>query len=366
METATTTTTGASKAAPLENNNQGAKYKISDDAMSVLRESRIHGVARHHSGHSQEQPPSPNPNDTTRFSNRSSNSSIWSNFMKRGRRIYGSAVSVASSITLSEFGEFSEEFGLSDRSLDVRQFSTPINDDKPQLPIRQTSVTAEQSNSSFLMGSGPSLMNSTHTFMHSVDENRSQEATPPPKHGDLSPKQPSRRKTSITIGSDTRKVGMSSADTLPIHNLSRDSAPQFPSRKKSSKVMDEESLISEMRFKDLREQAKLFRDHLLENNTINFSGTVAIDQMLELGLITCRSEGVELGQKMEIELGLIRSLNSSSDGKPFCDEEEAMFQLAPAPILDMPSPSPYAMTRKKVTSMCIEEEEVSQDDLSAG
>lgn len=388
---APTTTTAHPVAVVGDNGNVNVpnnKYRVGDGAIKSLRHSRHsrrHTVSRHHSGGSRDDA-SPSQLDVSRYSNRSStSSSMWNSFLKRGRRIYGSAVSVASSITLTEFGE-SEDFGLSDRSLDARQFCTDANDDSnPKQPQRQTSVTANltQSNS-FLNSSsgGLSSSNSDH-----FNESSSAVAPPPPpqsnslRGSDLSPRQPG-RKTSIATTSDHASsicANLSTISTLPIRNRndaslrnSTDSAPQHPSRKKSSHVsvnMMDEANLQEVQWKDLREQAKVFRDDHNNSNSLplstntyagqsydnSFSGAVAIDHMMQLGLVSSRQEGVELGQKMEAELGLIYSV--VAQGNSFCDSPVEIYQLAPSvPVLDMPSPCLVSVKRKTDTSIRIEEE----------
>lgn len=325
-------------------------YQIDEAAIKSLRSSRhsrLNTVTRNHSGNSRDQSPTQQQLDTSRYSNRSSTSSLWSSLLGRGRRIYGSACSIASSITLTEFeGNLSEDFEISDESLDVRQFANQatLNDSKPHLPQRQSSVDERQQSSSSLP---PALK--------------------PKKSSDLSPRQPG-RKTSVAETADIAALTASIATerTVLVSNrnnpLSKsiDSIPLHPSRKKSSKIM--EGLLGDDVLKNmsLQEKAQLFRENLPlaslqyqgKRYELAFNGAEAIDHMVEVGLVIGRPEGVELAIAMQKELKLFHHVAASDASKVFQDDEEELYQLTPS----LPGPSLLSVRRKTDTSVSIQEE----------
>lgn len=271
--------------------------------------------------------------------------------MHRGRRIYGSACSIASSITLTEFeGNISEDFELSEDPLDARQFANEatLNDSKPHLPQRQSSVNEGEGKSSL-----PPTLKAK-------------------KSSDLSPRQPG-RKTSVAESADFAALTASIAteQTLPMSNrnnpLSKsiDSIPLHPSRKKSSKIMDGQGLLGDDVLKNmsLQEKAQVFRENLpLESLTyqgktfdLAFNGAEAIDHMIELGLVIGRPEGAELGLAMEQELKLfhhVAASDKSAASNSFQDDEVELYQLTPS----LPGRSMISVRQKTDTSISIQEE----------
>ncbi|CAB9529824.1 expressed unknown protein [Seminavis robusta] len=386
-----------------------ANYQISDSALKSLRDSR-HSIRRggipnrHHSGGSNNSKgataaaaaagsttPPGGALDTSRKSNRSSqSSSIWSNIMGRGRRIYGSVASVASSITLTEFdGNFSEEFEISEGSLDIRQLNFVHDeeqvDSQPMLPQRQTSVTAGQSSS--LMSTSDLSKLSHHVAklgtQHEQQQEQQEQAPPPgsSRSSDLSPRQPGRKTSIKTLSSEcpsapTLEPNSNHTNKSNNHNNrqesseapfgrsnSKDSVPQFPCRKKSSKLVAE-SIKEELLSAEFRDQASSFLEAMQpilgkhsdsDNNNNTFTGALAIDSMLESGMVDSRQEAVEVGQAIQQTGELFYHISGTK--KPFADSSEDVYVMAPKPPPPPPlRPCMMSVRRKTDTSISIEEE----------
>ncbi|CAB9511346.1 expressed unknown protein [Seminavis robusta] len=143
---------------------------------------------------------------------------------------------------------------------------------------------------------------------------------------------------------------------------SKDSVPQFPCRKKSSKLVAE-SIKEELLSAEFRDQASSFLEamqpllgkHSDDNNNNTFTGALAIDKMLESGMVDSRQEAVEVGQAIQQTGELFYHISGIK--KPFVDSSEDVFVMAPKPPPPQP-PGPCMMSvrRKTDTSISIEEE----------
>lgn len=368
-------------------------YQINDAALKSLRTGRLPGRAQNLSNNSNKSggnnnnnsnhnnpplgrtSPTNHPQDMSRYSERSSTtSSSWRGWLGRSRRIHGSAASVASSITLTEFGSgvFSEDFEISERSLDIHQLDSqqrmplpPVTDSQPQLPQRHASVTAGQSSSllsTTTSASGPSVQ--------------------PPSRGppvilrssDLSPRQPDRKMSLPTVVSGEatpERISLPNVGDLPFgRSDTKDSVPQFPSRKLSS-VASHKFPDWPMLFQEAMSESLAARRIGTTVYTDTFSGHEAITQMMEAHMVETRQEGVEVGQAL-LNDGVVASLGEIEPTKlPFGDSSEAIYVLKPAPLpppppssVLVPSPSLLSVRRKTHTSICIEEESPLQEETA--
>jgi hypothetical protein len=306
------------------------------------------------------------PQDTSRFSQASSTSSSWRGWMGRVRRIHGSAASVASSITLTEFGSgvFSEDF--SEGSLDyhhldtLQELPTTTTDYQPQLPQRHASVAAGQSSS---------LLSTTS---HSSNPPPSSAASRVPSSNlpssDLSPRQPGRKlsiQTPVSTGDDANTNTNTNTTQAPFgRSISNDTVPQYPRRRQSSAASNE-----------LPDLSTLFQEAIRDKDT--FSGEEAITKMIEAHMIETRQEGLQVGQVL-LNDNVFSGLNSGDNTEPptttmlsFCDSTEAMYVLlptqpppSPPSTVVVPSPGLLSVRRKMDTSICIEEESPLQEETA--